>query len=56
MTNTTIRCPQCGEDAVVGLRRAERHHPRAEPSSFTCPNKCVVDDETVRQVLGTADN
>jgi len=51
-----LRCPVCGSDAQLDVRRSSADPSRSEMVEFRCPNACGVDHETLRQLIGTSDN
>ncbi|MGI8678700.1 MAG: hypothetical protein ACR2LX_08465 [Jatrophihabitans sp.] len=55
MESTTIKCPKCGQDMPVQVSRRDSGG-LTDVESVECPNGCEVDDEAVRQIIGTSGN
>ncbi len=53
--STTIKCPTCGRDAQARVTRRDDGG-RTDVEAFQCPSGCDVDDEAVRQIIGTSGN
>lgn len=51
----TLTCPHCGQHAKAEVTRHAAGG-RTEVHSFECPGRCDVDDEAVRQIIGTSGN
>jgi hypothetical protein len=51
---TAVRCPGCGSQADVQVRRSAADPVRPEIESFECPQGCAVDPESIRQIIGTS--
>lgn len=54
MTETTLRCPNCGQPAQVELHWDDAG--RVEVGKYRCPSDCQVDDESIRQIVSSSDN
>lgn len=52
--DTTLRCPNCGMDATARIRAEGTG--RVHVLGYDCPSGCVVDEEAIRQIVGTSDN
>jgi hypothetical protein len=48
-----MRCPACGEAATVRLDWQDADTPHADISDYECATGCKVDDEAIRNIVGT---
>jgi hypothetical protein len=50
---TLLRCPVCGGRARATVEWSEcAGAPHGEVCDYRCPNDCIVDPETVREIIG----
>lgn len=56
MGNTTVHltCPTCGQTAVASLVWNDPGGGHPEVAAYLCPTGCHVDDETIRQIVGSS--
>lgn len=56
-TESHFPCPSCGAPAHVRLDWLEdrdRIHSRFDIADYICPHRCQVDEQTLRQIVGTS--